>query len=552
MAEEKTTTARKAAKSIAKANEPLGFETELWRSADLMRGKMDASEYKHVVLGLLFLKYISDAFAEARAEIKKNIDDPEHDDHLPPGLKDREAQVQAILEDRDQYTMNRVFWVPKEARWEHIRAQATLNTLGKTIDDAMLAVERENAALKNVLPKDYAHPDMAVVQLAPLINLISGMMLGDKESRGKDVLGRVYEYFLSQFASAEGKNSGEFYTPRSVVNTLVRMLAPYKGRVYDPCSGSGGMFVLSEKFVEEHGGRVGDISIFGQESNPTTWRLCKMNLAIRGIECDLGPEPADTFHRDLHPDQKFDYILANPPFNIKTWGGEHLRNDVRWSIAPPPEGNANYAWVQHILHHLKPHGVAGFVLSNGSMSGKTGGEDEIRKQLIERDLVDCMVSLPGQLFYSTAIPVCLWFLARDKKNGRGREGRALKDRSRRILFINASKLKGEMVGRTHRVLTEEEINRVANTYHNWRGDGDEPYEDVSGFSKSATLEDVRLHKYILTPGRYVGAAAGEEDGEPFDKKYDRLNATLISQLDDGSKLDDIIRTNLANLTFDNE
>jgi type I restriction enzyme M protein len=543
MAEEKTTT-RKAAKGTAKANEPLGFENELWKSADLMRGKMDASEYKHVVLGLLFLKYISDAFAEARAEIKKNTDDPAHDDYLPPDLKDREAQVQAILEDRDQYAMRRVFWVPKEARWEHIRAQATLNILGKAIDEAMIAVERENPALKNVLPKDYAHPDMAVVQLAPLINLISGIMLGDKESRGKDVLGRVYEYFLSQFASAEGKNSGEFYTPRSVVNTLVRMLAPYKGRVYDPASGSGGMFVLSEKFVEEHGGKVGDISIFGQESNPTTWRLCKMNLAIRGIECDLGPEPADTFHRDLHPDQKFDYILANPPFNIKKWGGEHLRNDVRWSIAPPPEGNANFAWVQHILHHLKPHGVAGFVLSNGSMSGKTGGEDLIRKELVERDLVDCMVSLPGQLFYSTAIPVCLWFLARDKKNGRGREGRALKDRSRRILFINGSKLKGEMVGRTHRVLTEEEINMLAATYHNWRGDGDGEYEDMPGFCKSASIEDVRLAKWVLTPGRYVGARAIEQDGEPFSLKLGRLRLVLHTQIGRSAELNQQIETNL--------
>jgi len=379
----------------------LGFEQTLWQAADKLRGHMDAAEYKHVVLGLIFLKYISDAFEEQHAKLK--------------------AEKGADPEDRDEYVALNIFWVPPEARWRYLQGRAKDPLIGKLLDNAMVAIERDNASLKGVLPKNYARPDLNKQQLGEVIDLIAKIGLGDKESRSKDILGRVYEYFLSQFASAEGKKGGQFYTPRCVVQLLVEMLAPYKGRVFDPCCGSGGMFVQSVRFVKEHatgngnGGKAkGDISIFGQESNPTTWKLAKMNLAIRGIEADLGDENADSFHRDLHKDLKADYILANPPFNMSDWGGDRLRDDSRWKYGAPPVGNANFAWVQHFIHHLAPTGLAGFVLANGSMSSNTGGEGEIRKAIIEADLVDCMVALPGQLFYSTQIPVCLWFIVREK------------------------------------------------------------------------------------------------------------------------------------------
>jgi len=502
----------------------LGFESELWRAADALRSNMDAAEYKHVVLGLIFLKYISDAFEDHYAILRT-----EQDQGADP-------------EDPDEYRAVNVFWVPREARWSYLKANAKQPTIGKVVDDAMLAIERENPSLKGVLPKDYAHPRLDKQRLGQLIDLIGNIGLGDKENRSRDILGRVYEYFLSQFASAEGKKGGQFYTPRCVVQVLVEMLAPYKGRVYDPCCGSGGMFVQSEKFVQAHGGRIGDISIYGQESNHTTWRLAKMNLAIRGIDGNLGPEPADTFHRDLHPDLKADYILANPPFNMSDWGGERLKDDKRWKFGIPPAGNANFAWVQHFIYHLAPNGIAGFVLANGSMSSNTSGEGEIRKNIIEADLVDCMVALPDKLFYSTQIPVCLWFIARDKKNGRFR------DRRGQTLFIDVRKL-GTMIDRVHRELTDDDIRKIADTYHAWRGDKDceVEYEDVPGFCKSATLDDIRHHGHILTPGRYVGAAPQEEDDEPFEEKMRRLVAQLSEQQAEAARLDKLIWANLEDI-----
>jgi len=504
----------------------LGFESELWRAADALRSNMDAAEYKHVVLGLIFLKYISDAFEEQRSKLEA------------------EKAQGADPEDPDEYRAVNIFWVPKEARWSKLKSEAKQPTIGRVIDDAMLAIERDNSSLKGVLPKDYAHPRLDKQRLGQLIDMVSNIGLGDKENRSKDILGRVYEYFLSQFASAEGKKGGQFYTPRCVVRVLDEMLSPYKGRVYDPCCGSGGMFVQSEKFVEAHGGRIGDISIYGQESNHTTWRLAKMNLAIRGIEGNLGKEHADTFHRDLHPDLKADFCLANPPFNDSDWGGERLKDDKRWKYGIPPAGNANFAWVQHFIHHLAPTGFAGFVLANGSMSSNQSGEGEIRKNIIEADLVDCMVALPGQLFYSTQIPVCLWFIARDKKNGRFR------DRRGHTLFIDARKM-GTMIDRVHRELTEEDIQKIAETYHAWRGDKDckVKYKDIPGFCKRVITEEIRKHGYVLTPGRYVGAPPQEEDDEPFEEKMRRLVGQLREQQAEAAKLDKAIWRNLKELGY---
>jgi type I restriction enzyme M protein len=501
----------------------LGFEATLWQAADKMRGHMDAAEYKHVALGLIFLKYISDAFAERHQQLLL------------------EVSQGADPEDRDEYRAENVFLVPREARWEFLQKNAKQPTIGKLLDDAMTAIERDNPALKGVLPKDYARPALDKQRLGELIDLVGTIGLGDKGNRSKDILGRVYEYFLSQFASAEGKKGGQFYTPRSVVCLLVEMLAPYKGRVFDPCCGSGGMFVQSEKFVEAHGGRIGDISIYGQESNPTTWKLAKMNLAIRGIDSNLGAENADSFRRDLHKDLKADYVLANPPFNDSDWSGASLREDVRWQYGVPPKGNANFAWVQHFIHHLAPQGLAGFVLANGSMSSNTSGEGEIRRQIIEADLVDCMVALPGQLFYSTPIPVCLWFLARDKRNGRFR------DRRGETLFVDARKL-GHLIDRTHRELSDEETARVAGTYHAWRGDKDAvKYQDVPGFCKSAKLAEISEHSYVLTPGRYVGAAEVEDDEMPFEERMPLLVAKLEEQFAEAAQLEREIKLNLQTL-----
>ena len=653
----------------------VGYEAELWKMADALRGSMDAAEYKHVVLGLIFLKYISDAFEEQHRWLEA------------------ERAQGADPEDPDEYRAHNIFWVPPEARWSHLKAQAKQPTIGQLVDDAMAGIERDNPALKGVLPKDYARPALDKTRLGQLIDLISnldfrsdqpspqpspkgrgsesqyrggydfsglverarehrnkqtpaeellwqllrnrqlcdakfrrqhqvgdyiadfychdaklviecdgtphdkparvkhdarrdvylrsqglkvlrftnkrilrdteavlkeiaaelvpshpGRRTGDEGRHAHDLLGRVYEYFLAQFASAEGKKGGEFYTPRCVVKLLVEMLEPYRGRVYDPCCGSSGMFVQSVEFIRAHatgngnGGRArADISIYGQESNYTTWRLAKMNLAIRGIEGQIAH--GDTFHDDLFPDLKADYILANPPFNVSDWGGDRLLKDVRWKFGVPPKSNANFAWVQHIIHHLAPKGVAGFVLANGSMSSNQSGEGEIRKNIIEADLVDCMVALPGQLFYSTQIPACLWFLARDKKNSRFRHRRG------QVLFIDARKM-GRMVDRTHRELTDEDIQKIASTYHAWRGEKDAgEYADVAGFCKSATLEDIRNHGYVLTPGRYVGAAPQEDDGEPFEEKMQRLVAQLREQQDEAARLDAAIARNLEELGY---
>jgi len=527
---------------VAHQQGQLGFEAELFKAADKLRGNMEPSDYKHVALGLIFLKYISDAF-EAKHK----------------ALLAEDAQA---AEDRDEYLADNVFWVPKAARWSHLQANAKQPTIGTLIDDAMRAIEKDNESLKGVLPKDYARPALNKVMLGELIDLISGIALGEEGDKSRDILGRVYEYFLGQFAGAEGKRGGEFYTPRSVVRVLVEMLEPYSGRIYDPCCGSGGMFVQSEKFVQEHGGRIGDIAIYGQESNYTTWRLAKMNLAVRGIDADIRWNNEGSFHKDELRDLKADYILANPPFNISDWGGERLREDVRWQFGAPPVGNANYAWLQHIHHHLAPNGMAGVVLANGSMSSNQSGEGEIRKAMLEADVVDCMVALPGQLFYSTQIPACLWFLARNKNPANGKAG-GLRDRRGQVLFIDARKM-GVLVDRTRRELTDEEIKKIADTYHAWRragrpsvaegrtpesdrGEGE--YRDIPGFCKSATLDDIRKHGHVLTPGRYVGAAEQEDDGEPFGEKMARLSALWREQRAEAAKLDAAIEANLKELGY---
>lgn len=495
----------------------VGFEDTLWQAADKLRSNMDAAEYKHVVLGLIFLKYISDSFEEMHAKLAA------------------QKATGADPEDPDEYLADNVFWVPKEARWSFLLANAKSPKIGVLIDEAMIAIEKSNTSLRGVLPKDYARESLDKTRLGGLVDLIGNIPVGDKESRSKDVLGRVYEYFLSMFASAEGKKGGQFYTPQCVVKTLVAMLSPYKGRVFDPCCGSGGMFVQSEKFVEAHGGQRDAISVWGQESNPTTWRLCKMNLAIRGIEGNIGEHHADSFTHDQHKTLKADFILANPPFNMKDWGGDKLKQDVRWKYGIPPENNANFAWMQHFIFHLAPTGFAGIVLANGSMSSNTSGEGEIRKRLIEEDLVDCMVSLPGQLFYSTPIAPCLWFLARDKK------GNGHRDRKGHILFIDARKL-GVMRDRTHRELTDEDIEKIADTYHAWRGDKDckRKYEDVPGFCQSATIQDIQQHRYALVPGRYTGAEECLDDDEPFEEKYFVLKEELKKQISDSKILSEKI------------
>jgi type I restriction enzyme M protein len=523
----------------------LGFEEKLWQAADKMRGHMDPAEYKHVALGLIFLKYISDAFQERRDQLSGWTADPKNEYFV----KDPEERY-GVLEERDEYRAENIFWVPKAARWPQLQDKAKQPNIGKLIDDAMVAIEKDNPVLKGVLPKEYARQSLDKQRLGELIDLIGTIGLGDKESRSKDILGRVYEYFLSKFASAEGKKGGEFYTPRCVVKLLVEMIEPYKGRVYDPCCGSSGMFVQSVEFIAAHtngngnGGKAKSaISIYGQESNNTTWKLAKMNLAIRGIEANLGPNNADTFHNDLHKDLKADFILANPPFNMSDWGGERLRNDVRWKYGAPPVGNANFAWVQHMIHHLAPDGIAGFVLANGSMSSNQSGEGEIRKNIIEADLVDCMIALPSQLFYGAQIPACLWFVTRNKSNGKFR------DRRGETLFIDVRKM-GRMVDRTHRELTDEDIAKIAQTYHAWRGEKEAgKYKDIAGFCKATKTKDITAHGYVLTPGRYVGAEAQEDDGEPFDVKMKRLTATLREQQAEAAKLDDAIAKNLKELGY---
>jgi type I restriction enzyme M protein len=503
----------------------LGFETQLFLAADKLRKNLEPSDYKHVALGLIFLKHISNSFEAKRAALL--ADDP------------------TAAEDADEYLAENVFWVPKEARWSHLQANAKQPTIGKLIDEAMTAIEAANPGLKGVLPKDYNRPALDKVMLGELIDLVSGIGMGEPGDKARDILGRVYEYFLGGFAGSEGKRGGEFYTPRSVVRVLVEMLEPYKGRVYDPCCGSGGMFVQSEKFVESHGGRIGDIAIYGQESNYTTWRLAKMNLAVRGIDADVRWNNEGSFHKDELKDLRFDYILANPPFNVSDWGGDRLREDARWTYGLPPVGNANYAWLEHILWHLAPNGTAGVVLANGSMSSAQSGEDTIRKAMVEADVVDCMVALPGQLFYSTQIPACLWFLARNKN-----PGGKLRNRRGEVLFIDARKL-GTLVDRTRKEFSDEDITAIANTYHAWRGEkGAGTYADEPGFCKAARLEEIRGHNYVLTPGRYVGAADVEDDDVPFGERFAALKAKLENEFAEADKLTATIRTKLAGVVVD--
>jgi type I restriction enzyme M protein len=541
----------------------IGFEDTLWAAADKLRGTVDAAEYKHVALGLLFLKYVSDAFESRREALQAELE--------KEGLA--AAQIEPLLESRDEYIAEHVFWVPPESRWPNLRARARQANIATLLDDAILAVERDNPNLKGKLPRDYARRGIPSDKLGGLIDLVSDIGFKGDRTQARDTLGRVYEYFLGKFAAAEGKLGGEFYTPRGVVRLLVEMLEPYNGRVYDPCCGSGGMFVQSEKFVQAHGGLQTDISIFGQESNPMTWRLAHMNLAIRGIEANLGQQHADTFLHDLHPDLKADYILANPPFNVSDWSGNLLRGDRRWTYGDPPVGNANYAWIQHFIHHLAPSngrggGVAGFVLANGSLSSNSGGEGEIRRRIVEADLVDAIVALPGQLFYTTAIPVCLWFLTRDKigknlKNGApGRPG----GRKGETLFIDARKM-GTLETRTLRVLSgdvegdpppDSDTGRIVYAFRRWRGEpqptawnatqhGPWAYADVPGFCKASTLAEIEKHGFVLTPGRYVGAEEMEDDGEPFEVKYPRLLAELEEQLAEGERLTAVVRSNLKRL-----
>ncbi|MGI9014002.1 MAG: N-6 DNA methylase [Phycisphaerales bacterium] len=560
--------------SNAPTTTDLDYADTLWKAADALRGQVDAAEYKHVVLGLLFLKYISDSFESRHDELKAEL---EADNITGP-------QAEALLESRDEYTAERIYWVPKESRWPELQAKAAQPDIAQLLDDAILAVERDNPKLKQKLPRDYARRGIAPEKMKSLIDLIANIGFKGDRDTARDTLGRVYEYFLGKFAQAEGKSGGEFYTPRCIVRVLVEMLEPYEGRVYDPCCGSGGMFVQSEQFVKAHGGNTTNIAIYGQESNPNTWRLAHMNLAMHTIEANLGQTHADTFLKNQHPDLRADYILANPPFNVSDWSAEHVQNDVRWRFGTPPKGNANYAWIQHFIHHLAvPNGhgggVAGFVMANGSLSSNSGGEGDIRQKIIEADLVEAIVAMPGQLFYTTGIPVCLWFLTRDKTGKNLKHGG--RDRKGETLFIDARKL-GTLTTRTLRVLTggdlkdeanelladdtndphpESDIGRIIYAFRKWRGEahpqwwkekehGAWEYQDIPGFCKQATIEDIAKHGHVLTPGRYVGAEEIENDGEPFEEKYPRLLAELEGCFAEGERLTGVIREQLGKVNAD--
>ncbi|WBL61920.1 type I restriction-modification system subunit M [Stutzerimonas stutzeri] len=537
------------AAKVQQATSLAAMEKTLWATADKLRANMDAAEYKHIVLGLIFLKYISDSFAGRRAELEAKFADENDDYYL--GADDPEL-LAAELEDRDYYREVNVFWVPEVARWESIRGAAKQVDIGKTIDDALAAIEAENPKLKNILDKRYARAQLPDGKLGELVDLISTIGFGADANKARDLLGQVYEYFLGQFASAEGKKGGQFYTPASIVKTLVAVLNPHHGKVYDPCCGSGGMFVQSEKFIEAHGGKLGDVSIYGQESNPTTWRLAAMNLAIRGIDFNLGKEPADTFIRNQHSDLRADFVLANPPFNVSDWWHGSLEGDPRWVYGTPPQGNANYAWLQHMLHHLKPNGRAGIVLANGSMSSSQNSEGDIRKAMVEADVVEVMVALPGQLFFNTQIPACLWFLAKDKRHALSTAGI---DRSAQVLFIDARKL-GTSVSRVQIELTDVDIERIARTVAAWRGealdDGGQvgEYADIPGFCRSVSLPEIAEHGYVLTPGRYVGAEEVEDDDEAFAEKMQRLTQQLGEQMQKGTELDQLIRQKLRGLGYE--
>ena len=508
------------------------FKATLWKSADKLRNQMDAAEYKHIVLGLIFLKYISDTFDIQKNKIKKMVSDKKSDLFISEDPKVYEKE----LEDRDYYTQDNVFWVPQKARWEKIRAQAKQPGIGSIVDKAMVEIENENKSLQGKLDKRFGRTQLEAGKLGELIDLISKIGFTE-EQKASDLLGEVYEYFLGQFATAEGKKGGQFYTPGHIVKTLVAVLSPHKGRIYDPCCGSGGMFVQSEEFVKSHGGKIDDVSIYGQESNPTTWRLAAMNLAIRGLAVDLGTTHGDTFANDQFPDLKFDYIMANPPFNISDWGGEKYENDVRWKYGRPPEGNANYAWLQHMLWKLKPGGQAGIVLANGSMSSNTSGEGKIRETMIKGDVVEIMISLPDKLFLNTQIPCCLWFLTKDKtKNG--------KDRRNETLFIDAKNL-GTMQTKALKVFTDEDIQKLANTVSSWRkGEG---YEDIKGFCKSSSTKEIEKNSYVLTPGRYVGFIDEVYDGVNFEKKMKTLSGDYIRLTEKSSLLDELIKKNLKKI-----
>lgn len=520
----------------AKATAPKPLEVTLWEAADKLRGNLEAAEYKHVVLGLVFLKYVSDAFTARRSELEAELADPDADSYIPsPDRRER------LLEQRDEYAAHNVFWVPERARWEHLQDNAKQPRIGQFLDQAMDLVEHENPSLRGVLPKNYGRADLDKRLLGELVDLIGSIGFTDVDHGSDDVLGKVYEYFLGKFAGQEGRGAGEFYTPRSVVRLLVEMLEPYHGRVYDPCCGSGGMFVQSARFVAAHGGKRDDLAIYGQEFVGTTWRLAKMNLALRGIDADLGDRSDDSFHRDLHPDLRADFVLANPPFNKDDWSSAALHDDPRWAYGRPPPGNANFAWVQHFVHHLSPRGVAGFVLANGSLSSRTSGEGDIRRRLVEADVVDCIVALPEKLFLNTGIPVCLWFLAKD------RHGNGHRERRGEVLFIDARQL-GSMETRTLRVLSDEDVTQIAGAYHSWRSvEPEVAYMDVPGFVKAAPLDEVREHDFVLTPGRYVGAAAVEDDGEPVDEKIARLTKELYAEFDEGRRLEAVIRERLDGL-----
>ena len=502
------------------------FEKNLFKAADKLRKNIDAAEYKHVVLGLIFLKYISDSFEELYEKLKAGQGEYEGADP----------------EDRDEYKAEHVFFVPPKARWSYLHSQAKLTSIGTDIDSAMEAIEKENPSLKGILPKVYARPNLDKASLGGLIDLIGDITLGDEAAKSKDILGRVYEYFLGEFAAAEGKKGGQFYTPKSIVRLMVEMIEPYKGRVYDPCCGSGGMFVMSEKFIKEHQGKVDDISIYGQESNQTTYRLCRMNLALRGIDgSQVKWNNEGSFLKDTHPDLKSDFILANPPFNDSDWSGDLLRKDARWKYGIPPVANANYAWMEHMVYHLSPNGIMGLVLANGSLSSNTSGEGDIRKAIVEADLVDCIVALPKQLFYNTGIPACLWFISR-KKGGNGDRKRAGE-----ILFIDASEI-GYMLDRVHRDFTDEDIKKITDTYHGWRGKKGK-YKDIKGFCKSANLDEIKKHNYILTPGRYVGIPDEEDDGIPFETKIAKLTKEFAGQMEEEAKLNEEIKKQLSKVGF---
>ncbi|MBX3654898.1 MAG: SAM-dependent DNA methyltransferase [Ramlibacter sp.] len=517
----------------------------LWATADKLRANMDAAEYKHLVLGLIFVKYISDTFAARRAELQRRLTDPA-DDYFLQGHTP--ALLAQELEDRDYYKEVNVFWVPEAARWEALRAAAKQPAIGKLIDDALTLVEQENPKLKGILDKRYARAQLPGGKLGELVDLVSTIGFGETAGQARDVLGQVYEYFLGQFASAEGKKGGQFYTPASIVKTLVAVLAPHHGQVYDPCCGSGGMFVQSEKFIEAHGGKLGNVSIYGQESNPTTWRLAAMNLAIRGIDFNLGKEPADTFVRNQHPDLRADFILANPPFNISDWWHASLTGDPRWVYGDPPQGNANYAWLQHMLHHLKPTGRAGIVLANGSMSSSQNNEGQIRAAMVEADVVEVMIALPGQLFFNTQIPACLWFLAKAKPA----------HRKGQVLFIDARK-QASMISRVQAELKDEVIERIADTVAAWRDErtvrpepveGLRPYTDTPGFCRSVPLTEIAQHGHVLTPGRYVGAEAVEDNDEDFATRMQQLTEKLGEQMAKGAELDAVIRKKLGGLGYE--